>query len=195
MGRLEAVPMWKGVVHEWKSSRQTAGQEVSTPPLFEQIRQGQYWRLFTPCLMHRDFLHILFNLAWVWILGRQIDERLRPWRVIPLLLIIGIVSNVAQYLMSGPFFMGYSGIVVGMAGFIWMRQRVAPWEGYPLSRSTCLFLMIFVLSMLALEWITLGIEWFSAISLMPAIANTAHVIGGLTGMLLGRFSCFGRSLK
>ncbi len=193
--RLEQVPIWRGFYNQWVTARKAKGEALATPPLFEKIRQDQWWRLFTPCLMHRDFLHILFNLAWIWILGRQIDERLRPWRVIPLILIIGIVSNVAQYLMSGPFFLGISGVVVGLAGFIWMRQRIAPWEGYPLSKATFLFLIIFVLSMLALEWITLGIEFFSAVSVMPMIANTAHVVGGLCGMFLGKFSFFGRRLK
>ena len=32
---------------------------------------------------------------------------------------------------------------MGMAGFIWMRQRKAPWEGYPLHPSTFSFLGLF----------------------------------------------------
>ncbi|MBY0530125.1 MAG: rhomboid family intramembrane serine protease [Rhabdochlamydiaceae bacterium] len=193
--QVEKAPLWKGVFDWIIEKRRSVNDSAPTPPLFEKIREHQYWRLVTPCFMHRDFFHLLFNMAWVWILGRQLDERLKPLKILSLALLIGIISNVAQYLMSGPFFMGYSGIIVGMAGFIWMRQRVAPWEGYPLSRGTVVFLLIFVLSMLALEWVTFGIELFSSISITPVVANTAHIVGGLSGMWLGRFNAFGRSVR
>jgi GlpG protein len=193
--KVEKAPLWKGVFDWVLDKRRSPSNPEPTPPLFEKIREHQYWRLVSPCFMHRDFFHLLFNMAWVWILGRQMDERLKPLKIVSLALLIGIISNVAQYLMSGPFFMGYSGIIVGMAGFIWMRQKVAPWEGYPLSRGTVVFLLIFVLSMLALEWVTFGIELFSSVSITPVVANTAHIVGGLSGMWLGRFNVFGRSVR
>ncbi len=123
----EALPYWRGIYDYFTQKKQEA------TPMFEKIRQGEVWRLFTPCLLHRGFLHILFNMAWLWILGKQIEERAGKLRLLVLIIITAVVSDVTQYLISGPFFLGFSGVVVGMAGFIWMRQRVAPWEGYPLS--------------------------------------------------------------
>ena len=109
-----------------------------------------------------------------------------------LILLVGIASNTAQYLISGPSFIGFSGVIVGMAGFIWMRQHSAPWEGYPLSRATFFFLLLFVLSMAVLGFLVFALNLFSILEITPVIANTAHIIGGVTGIVLGRFSFFAR---
>ena len=164
-------------------------------PLFMKIRQGEIWRLFTPCLLHAGILHILFNMAWAWLLLKQIEQRLSKWKIILLILLIGIISNVAQYLVSGPYFLGFSGIIVGLFGFIWVRQRIAPWEGYPLQKSTFLFILIFVLAMSALEVFSLIRAALTAKEISANIANTAHIIGGIAGAILGRLPLFGRSSK
>ena len=70
--------------------------------LFGKIRQGEVWRLFTPVLLHGGILHLLFNMAWVWMFGRLIEQRLGSFKYLFLSIIVGVISNVAQYLMSGP---------------------------------------------------------------------------------------------
>ncbi len=185
--QIEALPRWKGLLHAWFNADET--QEK--PPLFEKIRQGEVWRFITPVLLHGNFLHILFNMAWVWILCKQIEERLKRWKMVLLMIIIGVISNIAQYFMTGPYFIGYSGIIVGLVGFIWMRQRVAVWEGYPLQRMTVIFIVAFVLAMFGLELFALFLQVIHhAVSL--EIANTAHIVGGLVGLFLGRLSFFSR---
>jgi GlpG protein len=181
--------------HSWRGAFDFFMSGEKPVPMFEKIRQGEVWRLFTPCLMHHDFLHILFNMVWVWILVKQSEPRLRKWKICLLILIIGVISNIAQYLVSGPYFVGFSGVIVGLAGFIWVRQKRAPWEGYPLQRGTALFLLFFVLAMFAIELITFGLQLLSVIKITPNIANTAHIIGGLTGMILARFSLFSRKMS
>jgi GlpG protein len=191
--KAEQAPSWKGLYSFFQDIRQEGWEKAKQVPLFEKIQEGEIWRLFTPCLLHRDFLHILFNMAWAWILGKQVEERVRRWKIVLLILIIGTISNTAQYLVGGPYFLGYSGVVVGLAGFIWIRQRLAPWEGYPLARGTALFLFFFVLAMCALELLTLGLHALSIVNLSANIANTAHIVGGLSGLLLGRLTFFARS--
>ena len=82
-----------------------------------------------------------------------------------------------------------------MAGFIWVRQKKAPWEGYPLQKATLLFLLFFVLAMFVLQIVTFGLKIFSVVQITPVIANAAHIVGGLVGMLLGCFSFFGRRMS
>lgn len=190
--QAEKIPSWKGLYNFIRTIREQGWETAKQVPLFEKIGQGEIWRLFTPCLLHRDFLHILFNMAWAWILGKQIEERVRRWKIVLLVLIIGVISNVAQYFVGGPYFLGYSGVVVGLAGFIWIRQRIAPWEGYPLTRATALFIFFFVIAMFALELLTFGLQALSIISLSAGIANTAHIVGGLCGLALGKLSFFAR---
>jgi len=193
--KAESAPMWRGIYAAVVQARQSGWDSLRNTPMFEKISEGEIWRIFTPCLLHRDFLHILFNMAWLWVLGKQIEQRLKRWKMILLIIIIGVVSNVAQYLMSGPYFLGFSGVVVGMAGFIWMRQRCAPWEGYPLQKATALFILFFVGAMFALELLVFFLQFFNIGNLSANIANTAHIIGGLCGMVLGRFSFFSRGGK
>jgi GlpG protein len=193
--KADEAPSWRGV-YDFFLTVKTQGWECAKEiPMFEKIGQGELWRLFTPCVLHRDFLHILFNMVWVWILVKQIEERLGKWKICLLILMIGIISNISQYFISGPYFLGFSGVVVGLAGFIWVRQKKAPWEGYPLQKATALFLLFFVIVMFALELFTFSLQLFSSIKITPSIANTAHIIGGLAGMLLGRISFFGRRIS
>ncbi|MES2344937.1 MAG: rhomboid family intramembrane serine protease [Chlamydiota bacterium] len=188
--QIDLIPYWQGVVDVIMNWHKTGWNYLRTVPLFEKIREGEVWRLFTPCLLHRDILHILFNMAWLFVLGRQIEERLKKTRMIMLMLIIGIISNIVQYFMGGPYFLGFSGVVVGMVGYIWMRERLAPWEGYPLQRSVIIFVIIFVAAMFGLEVISWLLQLFKVTNQSPAIANTAHIVGGLVGMWLGRLSAF-----
>ena len=188
--QAEKIPSWKGLYDLFVKMKK--GDDEPPPPLFEKIRQGEIWRLISPIFMHGGFLHILFNMAWLWILGRQIEERIGVMRMALLISVIAVISNVFQYLMGGPFFLGFSGAVVGMAGFIWMRQKVAPWEGYPLQRTTAFFILIFVIAMFALELFSFAMQIFVKSELSANIANTAHIIGGLVGMALGRLPLFKR---
>ncbi len=190
--KSERAPSWRGLYAFFLSVKNQGWETASSVPMFEKIHQGQVWRFFSPCLMHANFLHILFNMIWVWILSSQIEQRMRKWKLCALILIIGIISNTVQYFASGPYFLGFSGVIVGMAGFIWMRQKKAPWEGYPLQKATLLFLLFFVLAMFAIELFTFGLQVFSVVQLTPPIANTAHIVGGLVGILLGRLSFFQR---
>jgi GlpG protein len=192
LNAIGKIPSWKGIVDLLLEKREGRSVDLSQVTLFHNIRQGEWWRLVTPTLLHYQFLHLLFNMAWLWMLGNQIEHRLGKWKLLLLTLIIALVTNVAQYLMTGPLFLGYSGVVVGMAGFIWMRQRIAPWEGYPLAKATSLFLLIFILAILALEIVALGLQVTHVINTTPNIANTAHIVGGLSGIGLAKIPFFTR---
>ena len=97
--------------------------------------------------------------------------------------------------MSGPFFVGYSGVVTGLAGFIWMRERIAPWEGYPLNRATLLFLLFFILAIFGLQFAAFLMQIFSSRTFAPNIANSAHIGGILIGAYLGQFRFFMQRVK
>lgn len=188
-------PYWKGL-YGWVVAKFKASSPASSEgPLFEKIREGEIWRLFTPCILHKDLLHILFNMLWLWYLGRPIEQRIGPLRVLLFTLVAGVLTNTCQYLMSGPFFIGYSGIVTALAGFIWMREKISPWEGYPLNRGTILFLLFFILAILGLQIAAFLIQVFTSYSFAPNIANTAHVSGLIIGAILGRFGFFAQRIK
>jgi GlpG protein len=188
---MQQTPVWMGIYERFVAHYKNDNATISYQgPLFEKIRQGQIWRIFAPALLHFGLLHIFFNVLWFILLGNQIEFRLGWFKYLILILATGIASNTAQYLMSGPFFMGLSGIVVGMAAFIWARQQVAPWEGYLLQRFTLVFLMIFVIGMFALQIVFFMMQIFGTFAASISIANTAHITGGVVGYLLGRLRYF-----
>lgn len=159
-------------------------------PLFEKIRQGEIWRLFSPCLLHYDIFHLFFNMIWLLVLGRQMENKLGIGRYLLFILFTGIFSNIAQYLMGGANFLGFSGVLCAMLTFMWMRQRKAAWEGYQLQSSTFGFMAIFILAMFAIQVGSFIIEIYTNTSITPGIANTAHLAGGSLGFLLGSLSFF-----
>jgi GlpG protein len=191
--KMSPPPYWQGiyatVIAKYK------GETLIQGPLFVKIKEGEFWRLFTPTLLHQDILHILFNMLWLWFLGRPIERRIGFFRMLLFTLLVGIFSNTIQYLVSGPFFIGYSGIVTGLAGFIWQRERVAPWEGYPLNRSTILFLLFFIAAIFVLQVVAFFIQIFTTHDFAPNIANTAHVAGAVMGILLGRLHFFAQRVS
>lgn len=189
--KINEAPVWNGIYPFMvKGETEKIREEMSKGALFEKISQGEVWRLVTPCLLHGDLLHLFFNMLWLAVLGKQIEQRLGAKQSLLLMVIIGIVSNTSQYLMSGPAFLGFSGILCGMLGFIWVRQKKTPWEGYRIDRSTFLFMLIFVLGMASVEVVAFFMEKFYAYSLPLNLANTAHIAGGITGWLIGQSNIF-----
>lgn len=157
----------------------------SNVPMFEKLRQGEVWRLFTPALLHSGPFHIFFNMLWLIVLGKQMEQRLSKWRYLLFILLTGVVTNTLQYLMSGANFIGFSGVLCAMLTFVWVRQKRAAWEGYRLDRSTMAFMMLFLFTIFGIQAISFLIEITMNREISPGIANTAHMTGLASGYILG----------
>jgi GlpG protein len=139
-----------------------------------EISRGQFWRLATPILLHFSLLHILFNMLWLWQLGSMM-EMLRGWRRYALFVAtIAVLSNLGQYIVSGPAFGGMSGVVYALLGYAWIRGRYDPASGFFVEPQIVLFMTIWFFICL-FGWI-------------PGVANTAHAVGFAGGILWGLLS-------
>lgn len=161
----------------------TQGKELPESNWFEKIRQGQVWRIFTPVFLHADIFHLLFNMIWLYVLGRQIEIRLKPFRYLLFIAIAAALTNTVQYLVSGPNFLGFSGVLCAMLTFIWKRQNDAPWDGYQLQPSTFIFMMIFIFGMFGLQTLAFALEVLTGFILSTSIANAAHISGLIVGIV------------
>jgi GlpG protein len=133
------------------------------------------WRLLGPAFFHFSWLHIVFNTMWWWQLGGSIEETLGKGTLINILLISAIVSNLGQFIVSGSNFGGLSGVVYALVGFVWWYGYLAPEKGLSLSKPLIGFLLF---------WLLLGF-----IDVLPVnVANTAHLLGLISGCLLAVFS-------
>ncbi len=188
---IEKNPSWEGFYEIILEKLQKGNSKYKSAPMFQKIRQGELWRLFTPAILHSGFLHILFNMLWLWYLGKQMEPRLGFIRYILFIIIIAVISNTTQYLMGGPYFLGFSGVVTGMVGYIFVRQKVAPWEGYNIPNAVFYFIAVFILAMVVLQLGSFALQIFKPkMGFTPGIANTAHIVGALIGMLLAKIPFF-----
>ncbi|MBN2507137.1 MAG: rhomboid family intramembrane serine protease [Verrucomicrobia bacterium] len=139
-----------------------------------EIARGEVWRLVTPVLVHFGFLHLAFNMLWLFDLGSMIERRLGMWRLARMILVLGMVSNVGQYMVSGPLFGGMSGVVYGLLGYVWMKGRFDPGSG--------LFLHPQTVAMMLIWFVVCLTGW------LGNIANTAHAVGLVLGIAWGYVS-------
>lgn len=144
---------------------------------FDSILHGEVWRLITPIFIHFGILHILFNMWMLWQLGLLVEYRRGTKALAVLVLVTAIASNVGQFaynLSDGPSFSmfgGMSGVVYGIFGYVWMKGRQEPEQGMILDPRT-VQIMLF--------WLVLCFT-----GAVGNIANAAHVVGMLAGIMLG----------
>lgn len=136
-----------------------------------ELFQGQWWRLITPVFVHFGLLHLLFNMMWLWELGRAIEWRFGWTRLLLLVLVAGPISNIAELAWSGPLFGGMSGVVYALLTYIWMQGRFNPRSGLDVPRP--IFAMM-------LAWYLLC--WTG---LLGPVANMAHTGGLMIGAMWG----------
>jgi len=145
------------------------------PRLSIEALLAEPWRLLGPAFFHFSWLHIVFNTMWWWQLGGSIEEALGKGTLINLLLISATISNLGQFFVSGSNFGGLSGVVYALVGFVWWYGYLAPEKGLSLSKPLIGFLLF---------WLLLGF-----VDVLPInVANTAHLLGLISGCLLAVFS-------
>jgi GlpG protein len=147
----------------------------------QAIRSGQVWRLVTPIFLHFSPLHILFNLMWLRQLGVTIEFRRGSGRFLVVVMVIAILSNSAQFFRAGPAFGGMSGVVFGLFGYIWIKSRYAPEDGLYMPPRVVFWM----------------IAWFliCMTGRIGNIANTAHGVGMMVGMVIAYWPVFLRKLQ
>ena len=133
------------------------------------------WLPFTlsPVFLHFTWLHICMNLVMFWFFARQIEALIGSWCVWGLLIVVGLVSNIAQFIVSGPAFGGLSGVVMGCVSFVWAGTLHKPQFGFYVPSGLIVFLLI-----------SLVLGFFGVLDfIFGPIANTAHGVGFLTGFI------------
>ena len=188
---LAEDPLWVGFYQLLLHSTQKG--EILKASFFTSIRKGEVWRVFTPTLLHAGVLHVLFNMLWLWVLGRSVEANMGPTKFVIFVFIGSVVTNTLQYLMTGPFFMGISGVLAAFAGYVWIRKTNAPWEIYLIDRASLVFLGFFIFGLFGLQIIAFFLQLVHNTSILPLnFANTAHISGVFLGMGLGKTKFFQR---
>jgi GlpG protein len=149
---------------------------ISDPELSQgglpEVSAGQFWRLFTPIFLHFGPIHIIFNMMWLYQLGCMIEARRGSLQLLGIISFVALISNVAQFMVTRhAAFGGMSGVVYGLAGYVWIRGKIDRSSGLFLDRQSSIILLVWLV-ICYMGWI-------------PNVANTAHLAGLIAGLICG----------
>lgn len=153
-----------------------AGGELVLGNLSQTLASGQVWRLLSPAFLHFGWMHLIFNLMWVWYFGRQIEALQGSLTMLFLLVVAGIGANVAQYLTGTVLFGGMSGVVYALLAHVWLMSRRVPRSGFFVPQMLVVFM---------LGWMVFTMTDMAGSVGFGNVANEAHLGGLLVGLVTG----------
>lgn len=128
-----------------------------------------YIRLIGHVFGHQSLSHLISNALYLLLLGPMLEEKYHDKLIIVILataLVTGIFHNIIQ---PNTYLLGSSGVVFA---FILLASITGKEQGIPIT-----------LILVALLW--LGQEIYTGLSSADNISQITHIIGGLSGALLG----------
>lgn len=154
--------------------------EIAGSQIDFSAMNGEYWRLITPIFLHFGLLHIVFNVLWLWELGRRIELAQGGWWLLAIVVVTGVGSNNAQAMFAyASIFGGMSGVDYGLLAYCWL------W-GWLRKDSVLHVPTPVLIAMIAL--MILSMTGFTVLVGAGAVANAAHVGGLLMGFFVGAIS-------
>jgi rhomboid protease GluP len=153
--------------------RTDSGLLVEFAQINALVAAGEWWRIFTPVLLHASVMHILFNMWALWVLGPQIERGVGTMPFVTLYLASAGIGGVFAFHLGGlnDIAIGASGAIFGLFGvwLSWAVHRRNTMQGQALLRQIGFLLLINA----AIPVIIPGVAW------------QAHLGGLLAGFLIG----------
>jgi membrane associated rhomboid family serine protease len=138
-----------------------------------EIAEGEWWRLFTPMVLHSTrIFHILLNSLVLWIYGPHVERAFGTARFVALYVISGFVASVTSYAFGSVNIIGVgaSGAIFGIAGVLLV---------YLYRRRSSAFVYAEMRNLVAFIGLNLVLGF-----VLPNIDYLAHLGGLLGGMAL-----------
>ncbi|MDN3520076.1 rhomboid family intramembrane serine protease [Halomonas ramblicola] len=152
------------------------GGSLAVGNLTEALASGQVWRLLSPAFLHFGWMHLIFNMLWLWYFGRQVEALQGSRRMLTILLVAGIGANLAQYAAGTALFGGMSGVDFALLGYVWLMSRRAPCSGFFVPQMLVVFM---------LGWMVFTMTDMAGLVGFGNVANQAHLGGLVVGLALG----------
>lgn len=132
------------------------------------ILQGEWWRFFTPIVIHIGFIHLLMNTISLYLIGAEVERIYGNTRFLMIYLFAGFSGTLASFMMSPSLAAGASGAIFGCFGALLYFGIVYP--------------KLFFRTMGSAVIVLIMINLFYGFS-VSGIDNAGH-IGGLIGGFL-----------
>ncbi|MBN1795433.1 MAG: rhomboid family intramembrane serine protease [Sedimentisphaerales bacterium] len=142
------------------------------------------WQFITYAFLHSGFWHIFFNMYFLWIFGRNVNDKLGNLGYVTLYLAGAVCSGIGHSLLSSNPVLGASGAVAAVTG--------AYFALFPNTLITVFYMFFYIWDTVEIRALYLvGIKlivWDNLIErAMPNVAYDAHLSGyafGILSMLL-----------
>ncbi len=150
--------------------------------------------LLTGQFLHADFLHLGFNMLFLWVFGDNVEDRMGHGRYLIFYLLCGIAAFVAQSALSWfpkTFMLGASGAIAGVLGAYFVLFKTAWIRSIIIVVFFPIFVDIPALAFIGIWFVIQALNALYTVGPVPAsgnagIAFAAHVVGFLAGILLLR---------
>ena len=128
-----------------------------------------YIRLLGHIFGHANVDHLVSNLLYILLLGPMLEEKYGKRLIIEILSTAAVTGIVHNLLSPNTMLLGASGVVFA---FIILASITGNEEGIPVT-----------LIIVALLWI--GSEIYTGITTADSVSQLTHIVGGLTGGIIG----------
>jgi membrane associated rhomboid family serine protease len=150
-------------------------QQAGVP--IENITQPPaYLTLFTSMFLHGGWLHIIFNMLFLWIFGNNVEDSMGKPRYVAFYLLGGLAAALAQVAVASDSTVpaiGASGAIAAVLGGYALL--------YPRARVLTLFFLFFIFILELPALLLLGIWIF--LQFLPAVGQLANPdVGGQGGV-------------
>ena len=181
------LPRWGLTLHGWYYLAGARPYELAHQLDLPPFGYFPWWAtLFSSLFVHGGWLHLIFNMLYLWIFGNNVEDAMTRPRFVAFYLICGMVATTTQVLASVNSdvpLIGASGAIAGVLGaYIVLFPKAKVITVVPLG----FFFPVFEVP----AWVLLGV-WFALQALEgllslghPAVgvAFFAHVGGFVAGM-------------
>lgn len=135
--------------------------------------ESEPWRLVSSALPHGDWIHLLFNVIWLWVLGTTLEDVLGHVTTFAIIVVLAVGSGAAQYALSVGG-IGLSGVGYGLVGCLWILAKRDSRFRDAIDRNVIITFIAWGLLCIAMTY-----------SGVWNIANIAHGSGFVLGAIIG----------
>lgn len=144
------------------------------------IIEGEWWRFFTPIILHIGLLHLLMNTISLYYLGTVVERIYGNVRFLLIYLFAGFAGSLASFVFSPSLSAGASGAIFGCFGALLYFGVIHPG--------------LFFRTMGMNIFVVLGINLALGFTI-PGIDNAGHIGGLIGGFLAAGILHFPRKKK
>ena len=148
-----------------------------------RMANGEWWRFFTPMLVHAGAFHLLMNAYVLFMIGPPVEQRYGAARFLAVYVAAGLGGSIASFAFNNPYqpSVGASGAILGLIGALMVdlyRSKDSPNTRMQLAGMWRWLAFIFGIGIASQILSALGIRFI-------LIDNYAHAGGLILGAAIG----------